>query len=171
MVLAELRESQEKFAEAEDLYREVLKKDDHNVAVLNNLACLLALSGRQLDEAKGLIDKAIATAGPQASPMDTRATIYLALGQADKALADMRMVVNEQPAPNRFFHLALVQKKLAETQADAREALKYKTEATDSLTKARSMQPPSGVAPSSGAARLRRSRPQVVMTAPPPGDA
>ena len=129
MIMAQLREMQEKYPEAETLYRELLQRDEHFVLALNNLAGLLSLGGRQLDEAKDLIEKAITTAGPQPSLLDTRASVYLALGQAERAVADMQEVVDQQPAANRYFHLALALHKLG------RQA-----EATDSLIKARSLQ-------------------------------
>jgi tetratricopeptide (TPR) repeat protein len=129
LAMAQLRETQEKYTESETLYREILQADANSVPAMNNLALLLALSGRKLDEAKDLIEKAITTAGPQPSLLDTRASVYLASGQAEKAVADMQEVLDEQPAPNRYFHLALAQQKLG-----------HKADATDFLMKARAMQ-------------------------------
>jgi cellulose synthase operon protein C len=126
---AELSEKREKIPEAEASYREVLQLDGQFVGALNNLAGLLALSGRHLDEAKDMIDKAIVLAGPAPNLLDTRASVYLALGQADKAVADMQEVLAEQPAANRYFHLALAQQKLGR-----------KAEAMDALVKARTLQ-------------------------------
>jgi len=129
MALAQVREKQAKYAEAETLYREVLQNDARSVPTLNNLAGLLALGGRQLNEAKNLIEQAIVDTGPQPYLLDTRASVYLALGQAEKALVDIQAVLDQQPAPNRYFHLALVLRKLGR-----------KAEAADALMKAQGMQ-------------------------------
>jgi len=129
LALAELREMQGEFREAVALYREVLQGDQYNVAALNNLAELISLSGGNLDEARDLIEKALTTAGPQPALLDTSATVYLALGQAEKALATMQEVLEQQPTANRHFHLALILQKLGRTE-----------EATKELKKAQDMQ-------------------------------
>jgi cellulose synthase operon protein C len=129
LAMAELCEAKEDYAQAESLYREILQKDPSFVPALNNLACLLALSGRQLDDAKNLVEKAITAVGPHPALLDTRASVYLAMGQAEKAVADMQEVLQQHPAANRYFHLALAQNKLGRTADTA-----------DSLLKARTMQ-------------------------------
>jgi tetratricopeptide (TPR) repeat protein len=126
MAQAEVSEKLEKYSEAEALYREILQADGHFVQALNNLADLLALRGHGLDEAKSLIDRAIAAAGPLPALLDTRASVYLAMGNPEKAVEDMQEVVSEQPAANRYFHLAQAQQKLG-----------HNAEAMDSLLKAR----------------------------------
>ena len=42
--------------------------------------------------------------GPLAQMLDTRACVYIALGQADKALADMKDVIADGKTPERLFH-------------------------------------------------------------------
>jgi cellulose synthase operon protein C len=128
LVMALVREAQQNYAQAEVLYRELLRKDGNYAPALNNLAGLLALSGRQPEEARELIERAITVAGPEPGLLDTRASVYLALGQSDKALSDMQEVIEQQPAANRYFHLALAQWKLGR-----------RTEAADSMEKARAM--------------------------------
>ena len=76
-VMAAVREEQGKFQEAEAIYRELLQKNRQFIPALNNLAVLLALGGRQLDEARDLIENAVALEGPNSSLLDMRATVYL----------------------------------------------------------------------------------------------
>jgi tetratricopeptide (TPR) repeat protein len=83
--LADLRDLQGRFAEAESLYRAVLRQDDSNAVALNNLAWLLALRSAGSGDALELINRAIDTLGPVPELLDTRAVVYLSLGRADKA--------------------------------------------------------------------------------------
>ena len=128
-VAGRLRDVEGKYDEAEALYREAIQKEPANVAALNELAWLLALRGQKTEEARELIEKAVKLVGPQPSFLDTRAVVELAQSQPEKALADMQTVIDAQPAPNRYFHLALAQHKLG--RAD---------EAAESFKKARAMQ-------------------------------
>jgi hypothetical protein len=41
-----------------------------------------------------------------ATLVDTRAVVYMARGQFDAAVRDMQFVIDGEPRPNRFFHLA-----------------------------------------------------------------
>ena len=127
-VMAAVREEQGKFQEAEAIYRELLQKNRQFIPALNNLAVLLALGGRQLDEARDLIENAVALEGPNSSLLDTRATVYLSRGETDKALADLNELVAQGAGPQNYFHLALAQRKAGRT-----------TEAADSLKKARDL--------------------------------
>jgi tetratricopeptide (TPR) repeat protein len=121
--MALLRTQQEKFSEAEAIYRELLRREPQYVPALNNLAELLALSGRQLDEARGLIEKAVELAGPQSGLLDTRASVYLALGKPEKAIDDLMQAVAEVPRPVMYFHIALAQQKAGKRE-EAAAALK-----------------------------------------------
>jgi cellulose synthase operon protein C len=109
MVQADLWTLHGRYEEAESLYREILAKNSNNPppVALNNLAVLLAMQGVKLDEAAKLIDRAIAASGPVAAMLDSRATVYIALKQADKALADLKNALAEAERPERLFHLAL----------------------------------------------------------------
>ncbi len=128
VAMAAVREKQGKYQEAEAIYRELLQKDKQFVPALNNLALLLALGGRQLDEARDLIEKAVALEGPNSSLLDTRATVYFARGETDKALADLNELVAQGPSPTNYFHLALAERKAGRS-----------TEAADALRKARNL--------------------------------
>ena len=61
--LASLRELQQRYDEAERLYRRSLELDPRCVAGLNNLAFLLSLQGRTPSDSLQLIERAITIAG------------------------------------------------------------------------------------------------------------
>src|SRR5262249_44691498 len=109
--LAELRDFQNKYTEAEDLYRQVLKSDRSNGTALNNLAWLLAQKPGGAAEALALIDRAIEVHGPAPGLLDTRATVNLARDRADAAIRDLEEANLESPGAPRLFHLARAQLK------------------------------------------------------------
>lgn len=83
-----------------------MEKNPGHSLTLNNLAVLLSIQGKKLDEALTLINKAIEISGPLPSMMDTRACVYIAQGNAEKALADMDEAVAAGTTPVRLFHQA-----------------------------------------------------------------
>jgi tetratricopeptide (TPR) repeat protein len=111
MIHAELCSKLARFVDAETLYREILQKTGSNAYALNNLAVLLALQGIKLDDATTLIAQAIEIAGPVGAMLDSRATIYLAKGETDKALADLADAVADAETPVRLFHQAVALEK------------------------------------------------------------
>jgi len=106
--VAVLRAFQQRYAEAEALYREALRENPKNYVAMNNLAVLLALEKTKLDEALALMDRAIKIAGPMPVLLDSRATVYIARGESRKAIDDLQKAVglDEGVAPVRYFHLA-----------------------------------------------------------------
>lgn len=120
--LANLRVFQGRYKEAEALLREVMGGNDGNVVALNNLAVLLALQETQLDEARRLIEKAIERAGPVSHLLDSRATVYMALGKPSEALADLEAAIAEDANPTSYFHKAQVHYNAGQQEAAA-EAL------------------------------------------------
>jgi tetratricopeptide (TPR) repeat protein len=96
----------ERWDEVEKLYREIIDRDAGNFTARNNLAELLALRGKNLDDALMLIQTALEFTGDLATLVDTRAVVYMARGQFDAAVRDMLFVIDGEPRPNRFFHLA-----------------------------------------------------------------
>src|SRR5262249_23055598 len=62
--LADLRDLQSRYADAEKLYRQAIDADRNNVVALNNLAYLLVLRKEQSTEALDLLNRAIQVAGP-----------------------------------------------------------------------------------------------------------
>ena len=127
IALAEVRRVQERFDEVEVLYGEILAESARTqtpmVTVMNNLAELLALRRHRLDEALGMINTAIEKAGPVSNLLDTRASVFLALNQPDKALEDMKAVVADEPKANYYFHLAQAYYGVGDIQA-ARDAIR-----------------------------------------------
>lgn len=104
--LAEIRTRQTRYNETEALYREVLASNPDNAVAMNNLAVLLALQGIKLDESLELVSKAIEIAGPLGSMLDSRASVYLAIGEPEKALADLADAIADSESPVRLFHQA-----------------------------------------------------------------
>ncbi len=91
--LADMRNVQGRYDEAERLYRQALDRDQQNAQGLNNLAWLLALRGEKANEARERINSALELVGPEQSLLDTRAVVSLALGQNRQALADLRQAL------------------------------------------------------------------------------
>lgn len=120
--LAELRIAQQRYADAEDIYREIIQQNDREVAALNNLALLLAFQREHADEALPLINRAIAAGGPRSMLLDSRACVYLALGQPDRALDDLNEALADRRTPARYFHLAQAYRELGRNE-EADEAL------------------------------------------------
>jgi cellulose synthase operon protein C len=123
MALADFYTVEERYKEAERLYREILERNSMHAVAMNNLAVLLGHQKRNLDEALQLINRAIAIAGPVGAMLDSRATVYMALGQPQKALEDLEIAVSDDPSPIRLFHQAQAYEQAGRT-AEAREALK-----------------------------------------------
>jgi tetratricopeptide (TPR) repeat protein len=91
---------------AEQWHRAVLRNDANHVQTLNNLAWLLALRGVSLDEARALIDRAIASGGNEARLIDTRGCVLLAKKDLAGATRDFEASLRLQPGPVTAFHLA-----------------------------------------------------------------
>ena len=105
MVAADLYEKQGRYGDAEKSFREVLRKDSSHAPAMNNLAVLLALQGVKLEESLKLVNQAIKIAGPMAAILDSRATVYLALGEPEKALVDLATDAADE-TPLLLFHQA-----------------------------------------------------------------
>lgn len=117
LALAELRTLQKRYDDAEKLYREVLKTDSDNVIALNNLAVFLALRNVKLDDSLAAINKAIEFAGPQATLLDSRASVYLARGELQLALDDIDAALRENLSSVRYFHQAQIQMATGDKEA------------------------------------------------------
>jgi len=111
LLQAELRELEGRSGEVEGMYRELLSRKDlagtQAAIVANNLAFHLARPDT-VDEAKKMIDSAIAEIGPHPDLLDTRGVVRLAAGEPRLAVADLEEAVLE-PSPVKFLHLALAQ--------------------------------------------------------------
>ena len=103
---AETLNLQGNYPEASRLYRRVLTTDDRNLSALNNLAWLLAQQESKADEALALVNRAIDLHGPVAPLLDTRAVVYLKMGDERAALRDAKAATAQQPTAAHFLHLA-----------------------------------------------------------------
>jgi tetratricopeptide (TPR) repeat protein len=120
LYLAELRDLQKRYADAEDLYRQVLTRERTNATALNNLAWLLAQKKDGAAEALELINRAIDLQGPAPGLLDTRANVYLAGDQAEAAIKDLEEAAAEAPGAPRLFQLARARLKAKDRTAAAK---------------------------------------------------
>jgi tetratricopeptide (TPR) repeat protein len=104
--LAALRNLQGKYTDSADLYRAMLAKDPHNRLALNNLAFLLAIHEDKAAEALALIQSSWKDKGPSIDLSDTRALVYLKLGEAKNAVQELEELIGNAPRPVAYFHLA-----------------------------------------------------------------
>jgi tetratricopeptide (TPR) repeat protein len=104
--LANVRILQERYDDAESIYRAAYKRDQTAGACLNNLAILLALRGGHGSEALSLAQQAIDLDGEKPDFLDTRALAYLAAGQPGPAVNDLENAVAVGPAADKYYHLA-----------------------------------------------------------------
>ena len=115
--LGNLREMQEHYADAMDLYRRAVKPGDGNgvsgdvqsiATAYNNLAWLTALYEGKGSEALPYINRAIELMGPMSEFLDTRGVVYLMLGDFQHAIEDLEKAVTVAPDPSssKYFHLA-----------------------------------------------------------------
>lgn len=120
MVMADVSNHQQNYRKAENLYREILKKNGRHWVAMNNLAVLLALQEIKLDDSQRLVNEAIKIAGPVASMLDSRATVHLARGRTDLALADLEKAIAEKDDPIWRFHQAQAYDQDGQQRAAAR---------------------------------------------------
>ena len=127
LCLADVLSLGEKYEEAEDLYRAILRMDSRHVPTLNSLAWNLAMRGRLLDEAMTYADRAIAEAGPVPQLVDTRGCVKLAQSRLRAATDDLIAAAEGGNSPITFLHLAFVR---AESSAPelARQTLAHAIE-------------------------------------------
>jgi tetratricopeptide (TPR) repeat protein len=111
LLQAELLELQGRTAEIDKAYRTILERKDlggpQMAIVANNLAFHLARP-ETADEARQLIDKAIAELGPHPDLLDTRGVVLLAAGDPKAAIASLEEAALD-PTPLKLLHLAAAQ--------------------------------------------------------------
>lgn len=127
-VAAGLYTTQRAYPRAEQAFREILAKDGNQVDAMINLSMLLALQGKQLDEAEKLLRRAYELVGPIPSLMDARAMVRLAQNDPRKAISDLKIALEDAISPVYYFHLAR-----------AYAAVKDKKAADDALQAARKL--------------------------------
>jgi Tfp pilus assembly protein PilF len=105
--LANLHERLGDYSAAAQEYRTAIKINDRDGIAANNLAWLLILNDGSRDEALALIEGAIrARGGPIPEYLDTRGMVFLARGQAQRALEDLLAAFRRAPTTPKYFHLA-----------------------------------------------------------------
>jgi len=104
--LANLREQQQRYADAEELYQRAIANGDSGGVSHNNLAWLMALKDHNGPAALDYINKAIGLKGRLPDFLDTRGVIYLTAGDKQRAIKDLEDAVAGDPAPDKLFHLA-----------------------------------------------------------------
>jgi Flp pilus assembly protein TadD len=122
--LAAIRQRQGRFDEEETLLRQTLDSESDSPQALNDLAWLLVhREPSKLREALELINRAIDVAGEDPGLLDTRAVIFLQLGQPDRALQDLGKSLAVRPSSRAsYFHLARAYE-MAGNEAESRKAL------------------------------------------------
>lgn len=121
--LAELRDHQGRYAEVEQVYRQILQHEPLNSFALNNLAWYLTLRTGNGTEALELLDRAVQRFGPSTQMLDTRALAWLALGKPEQAVRDLQTALAQKPNFLLYFHLAQAYI-LTRDKAQAAEALR-----------------------------------------------
>ncbi len=99
---AQMRQDDKSIAD----YREILVKEPRNYRAMNNLGLALARTGQNLDEALKLLDEALIIRGPMAEVLDSRAVIYIARQEPQKALHDLDNAIKDDGAAEQYFHRA-----------------------------------------------------------------
>lgn len=103
---AQLAERRGQFGLALSRYRLAADIAPGNPVVSNNLAVLLALSGRDPEEAIVRVDRAIAVAGPHPAFLDTRGVALITAGRAREALPYLQRAAASGSLPVAKFHIA-----------------------------------------------------------------
>jgi tetratricopeptide (TPR) repeat protein len=124
--LAEFRDLQENYSEVEQLYKQLLTHKDltgqGRALVLNNLAYVMAMQGRDPQQALAYIKEAVDILGPSTELLDTRAMANLAAGDHVSAISDLNLALSASPSELKHFHLALANMAAGNDEA-ARDAL------------------------------------------------
>lgn len=95
--LGALYERQKKYDQAEAAFRQVLKQDPSNVMTLNYLGYMMADHGLHLEEALGMIKRAVELDPQNAAYLDSLGWVYFKLGNYDEAEDNLRRAVEKQP--------------------------------------------------------------------------
>lgn len=104
---------------AAEVYRQMLSDNPGNVAVMNNLAYLLAADMSKPTEALPLAEKAAALRPGEPQILDTLGWVQFLAGQDDKALRTLRRSVRIKPLAANSYHLAEVLWKTGEKTSAA----------------------------------------------------
>ena len=114
MLQAEFDDVKKDYDGAAGIYKKLLARKDvvgtTRAIVLNNMAFLVALADNEgatgVDPLE-LVQQAVQILGPTADVLDTRAVIYIAKGENQKAIDDLDNSLTENPTASKYFHKAL----------------------------------------------------------------
>jgi tetratricopeptide (TPR) repeat protein len=96
--LASAFEHEKRFAEAEDLFRELVLSDPKNADALNSLGYLLADRGQRLDESVGLLQRALAIDPGNPAYLDSLGWALFKQGKFDVAEQPLRTASEALPS-------------------------------------------------------------------------
>ena len=129
-------------SEARQAYEACLKVNPNNIAVLNNLAFLIAETNADLDMALNYAQRAKSLDPNQPDITDTYGWVLLKKGLADQAILVFKDLVNRMPADSTYhYHLAMAYDKKGDSKGASdqlREAMKHNP-SKDELQRIREM--------------------------------
>jgi tetratricopeptide (TPR) repeat protein len=103
-LLGTLKDCQQRFSEAEAEYRRVLAHTPGHTGALNNLAFLLAMTGK----AREALELTHNSTNTTFNLRETQAVAYMAAGDLTAAKKDLETVVADSGTPVAYYHLAVV---------------------------------------------------------------
>jgi tetratricopeptide (TPR) repeat protein len=95
--LGAVAERQKRYADAERVFRQVIGRDPRNALALNYLGYMLADRGERLDEAIGLVKRAVELDPYNGSYLDSLGWAYFKQDRLDPAEANLRRAAAELP--------------------------------------------------------------------------
>ena len=121
--LAAVRNLQVDYSASMEMYQKALADNPRDVLAMNNLAYLTAARNENYPRAIELIEGAKRVVGENPEVRDTEALVRYLEGRHAEAQRILRAVVVEAPSGTAFFHLALAEDALGNTD-EARDAWK-----------------------------------------------
>lgn len=98
IALASAFEHQKKFAEAEDVFREIITADPKNADALNSLGYMLAERGQRLDESVSFVERALTLDPGNPAYLDSLGWAYYKQGRVDLAEPPLREASEKLPS-------------------------------------------------------------------------
>jgi tetratricopeptide (TPR) repeat protein len=99
------------------LYKSILDLDSGNILMMNNLAYILAVQGKELPRAKKLAMKAVAAEPVNGGYLDTLGWVLFRMGKYEKARETLEKAVELEPLEAEIQdHLGIVYEKLGNTK-------------------------------------------------------
>jgi tetratricopeptide (TPR) repeat protein len=95
--LASTFERERKYSDAEAIFRQMIAEDSKNADALNSFGYMLAERGQKLDEAVGLVQRALAIAPDNGAYLDSLGWAYYKQNRLDQAEAPLRKAAEQLP--------------------------------------------------------------------------